>query len=101
MKRVPLHDIEAERALLGAAIIDPLLVERLGHLSPEDFYSPHHREIWAAMQSLSGVWEPVLLRAELQGRGAAEATMRALQEAEESALSAAHAENHAQVILDR
>jgi len=101
MRRVPLHDIEAERALIGAAIIDPLLVERLAHVQPSDFYLTAHAEIWAAMQSLSGVWEPVLLRAELQGRGAGEATMQALLEAESSAISAVHAEQHAQVVIDR
>lgn len=97
-----LFDLDAERALIGAATIDPLLVDRLDHVRPEDFYLPAHREIWAAMQALAGqAWEPVLLRAELHGRGAGEATMRALQEAEESALSAAHAEQHAAVVLDR
>lgn len=102
MRQVPLHDLEAERALIGAVIIDPLLVERLAHVRPEDFYSPHHRAIWDAMQALAGrIWEPVLLRAELTGRGVSEATMEALREAEESALSAAHAEHHAGVIIDR
>lgn len=101
-RRVPLFDLDAERALIGATLIDPLLVERLAHVRAEDFYSPHHREIWEAAQALSGrVWEPVLLRAELTGRGASNATMEALREAEESALSAANADHHAEVILDR
>jgi len=102
MRRVPLHDIEAERALIGAAIIDPLLVERLAHLQAADFYRTEHAEIWAAMQALSGqVWDTVALRAELTRRGAGEGTLRALREAEEAAISAAHAEQHAEVILER
>lgn len=101
-RRIPLYDIEAERALIGAVLIDPLLVERMVHVRAEDFYTPEHQAIWRAFQALAGrVFPPVLVRAELVGQGASEETLSALQVAEESALSAAGAEDHAAVVLDR
>ena len=49
----------AERALLGAALIDPTVVSEVGELSPEDFYVAKHGDIWTAMQELERKREPI------------------------------------------
>lgn len=102
MVRVPHYDLEAERALIGAVLIDPLILESLGHVRPEDLYAPEHQAIWRAFEALSGrAFEPVLVRAELEGQGAGEAAMQALTEAEASVLSAKRWEQYAEIVLDR
>lgn len=51
---------DAERALLGAALLDPLVIAQVANLlEPDDFYISKHGDIWAAMQELMRKREPV------------------------------------------
>src|ERR671938_1102308 len=58
--RVPPHDLEAERAVIGAMLVSETAVaavaERLG---AEDFYSEVHRVIYGAMMRLYSRGEPI------------------------------------------
>ncbi len=69
-QRVPPHSIEAERAVIGAIMLDTKamhVAERL--LDSDAFYQPAHQKIFAAMRSLSSRGEPVditTLNAELK-----------------------------------
>ncbi len=46
---IPPHNIEAEEAILGGIILDPLAIHRVRHiLKPEHFYIPAHKDIYAA-----------------------------------------------------
>jgi hypothetical protein len=40
----------AERAVLGALLIDPTLIQSVGDLPASDFYRPHHETIYAAIR---------------------------------------------------
>lgn len=42
-----LHHLEAEQAVLGAALFDNAMVARVGDLSAEQFYDPVHGRLWA------------------------------------------------------
>lgn len=58
--RVPPHDLEAEKAVLSAILLDnqaihPVYVE----LKPEDFYHPAHRTLYQAMIALKDENQPV------------------------------------------
>jgi hypothetical protein len=55
------HSIEAERAVVGAILIDPdaILRAREVDLAAEDFYSQAAREIYAAVMELSGRYAAV------------------------------------------
>ncbi|PIR86035.1 hypothetical protein COU14_00890, partial [Candidatus Kaiserbacteria bacterium CG10_big_fil_rev_8_21_14_0_10_44_10] len=45
--RVPPHNIEAERALLGAVILKPETIHDVSAIVyPESFYADKHREIF-------------------------------------------------------
>lgn len=51
--RIPPHDIEAERALLGSMLLESEVAdEAIGALKAEDFYRPAHRTIFEAMHSI-------------------------------------------------
>lgn len=51
--RSPPHDLEAERAVLGAVLLDVTVLDRVGDtLAPEHFFSGAHGLIWEAMREL-------------------------------------------------
>ncbi len=59
-ERIPPQNDEAERSVLGAALIDQdALLEVTDILRPEDFYKEAHREIYDAIVSLYRKNEPV------------------------------------------
>ena len=52
--RIPPHNDDAERAVIGAMLIDESAVTTAQlYLGAEDFYSPRHRKIYEAILSLS------------------------------------------------
>ncbi|WP_047864595.1 replicative DNA helicase [Rubrobacter aplysinae] len=58
--RVPPHDLEAERAVIGAMLVSESAVSTVGErISAEDFYSETHRVIYRAMMTLYGRGEPI------------------------------------------
>ena len=60
MERIPPHSDEAEKSVLGAALLDrEVLSELESVLSPADFYSEMHKEIFEAILTLSRKNEPV------------------------------------------
>jgi replicative DNA helicase len=57
---VPPSDRDAERAVLGAALVGSQQVHDAGDvLAPRDFYSPQHEAIWAAILEVAGSSQPV------------------------------------------
>lgn len=53
--RVQPHDLEAERAVLGAVSLDPSALSRAQeHLTASDFYDSRHRRIFDAMAEIIG-----------------------------------------------
>jgi replicative DNA helicase len=71
--KVPPHDIEAEKSVLGAALIDPSAINLVFEfLRPEHFYAPEHQIIFSAMMTQYEKQEPIdliTLRNELQKEG--------------------------------
>src|ERR671928_571924 len=70
------NSAEAERAILGAIILDNALVNQaIELLKPEDFYVPSHRRIFLAMIALferGSEINPILVGEELRRDGALE-----------------------------
>ena len=56
--RVPPHDQQAERELLGSALVDPEVLDVVD-LPPEAYYLPSHRKIWQVMRALHAQGRPV------------------------------------------
>ncbi len=58
--RVPPHDLDAERAVIGAMLVSEAAVSVVGEsLVAEDFYSETHRVLYAAMTRLYARGEPI------------------------------------------
>jgi hypothetical protein len=47
------HDLDAERALIGAAILDPAVPDAVA-LDPDEFYLPRHVTTWTLLAGLNG-----------------------------------------------
>lgn len=52
--------LQAEQAVLGAVLLDPGQLDRLGWLEPEHFYRPAHQALFAALRHLRKAGQPVL-----------------------------------------
>src|SRR2546422_628310 len=69
----PPHNIDAERSVLGAILLDnSALGAAAARLKPEDFFFPHHQVIFRHMVALGEVQRPidlVTLFDELQSQG--------------------------------
>ncbi|HVJ89242.1 MAG TPA: replicative DNA helicase [Labilithrix sp.] len=57
--RVPPHDLDAEAAVLSAAMLDPSAMDKVVELKPEYFYSEAHRRIFEACLELRQSGTPV------------------------------------------
>src|ERR687890_1396004 len=58
--RVPPHDLDAERAVIGAMLVSEMAVAVVAErLAAEDFYSEVHRIIYGAMMRLYSRGEPI------------------------------------------
>lgn len=58
--RVPVHDIEAEAAVLSACLLkNGVLDDLVGMVEPEEFYSPGNGKIFEAARSLRKAQKPV------------------------------------------
>ncbi len=44
--------LDAEKAILGAILLDDVIGDVVEHLAPDDFYSPFHRRVFKAMLTL-------------------------------------------------
>lgn len=74
-KPLPSSD-ESERVILGGILLDnDVIVNAIEKVKPEDFYSPFHRRVYAAMISLFNqqkVIDPILIGEELKKEGSLE-----------------------------
>ena len=56
--RAPRQDIDAERAVIGAAMLDQRVLEDI-NLKGEDFYRPQHEQLWDMILTESRAGRPV------------------------------------------
>jgi replicative DNA helicase len=57
--KIPPHNLEAERAVLGAILLEPQIIPRaIELLNPDEFYKDGHRKIYGAMVRLFDRSEP-------------------------------------------
>ena len=58
--QVPPHDLDAERSVLAAVLIDSDAIVKVSeYLNPDSFYAPEHQVIFTAMQTLYEKREPI------------------------------------------
>jgi replicative DNA helicase len=74
--RVLPHSVDAEASVLGGVLLRNEVLSGLDQLTPDDFYDPRHKAVFAAMRSLEDLSRPideVTLEVELQRMGKLEA----------------------------
>ncbi len=104
--KVPPHNEEAERALLGAMLIDPARVPEIAEIVHEgDFFHPKHDAVWSAILALTERAEPidhVSLGESLNQAGKFQVVggRAFLVELASSVASAAHAKHHARIVSE-
>ena len=104
--RTPPHNADAERALLGALLLEPHRIPDASEvLRPGDFFDPRHNIVWQALSTLAEKSQPVdfvSVGEALQGLGRfQEVGGRAyLVELSNCVTSAAHVKHHASIVAD-
>jgi len=104
--KVPPHDLEAEKSVLGAALIDPSAMNLVFEfLRPEHFYNPEHQLIFSAMLTQFEKQEPIdliTLRNELKKEGSLKKTGGAayLSDLINTVPTAAYIEHYGHIVKD-
>ncbi|NCN06672.1 MAG: replicative DNA helicase [Candidatus Pacebacteria bacterium] len=58
--RIPPHNLDAERSLLGSILIDPeAIIKVADKLTAESFYAPANQALFAAMEALYDLRQPI------------------------------------------
>jgi len=105
---VPPHSLEAERAVLGALLLDPAAIsEAVGiPLAPEDFYRDHHARVFRAILTLYERGERadlITLVDELGKRGELDQVggQAELSRLFDYAVTSANLDHHARIVVDK
>ncbi len=107
VSRVPPHDIEAERAVLGSVMIDnEAAYSAVEDLDGDDFYHPAHRTVFKAMVELTMENQPVdavTLSARLRANGGLEQVggLGFLAELGEAVPTAANVKYYAEIVAKK
>lgn len=102
----PPHDLDLERAVLGAVLLDAGVLPMIEPLvTPADFYHPAHAIIFGAMIAIAARHEPidvVTVIAELRALDRANAVggLAYLGDLTDSTPTTAHVEQHARIVAD-
>ena len=106
--RTPPSALDAERAVLGALLLEPSSYERVldEGLRPDDFYRPAHGTIFTAIQDLHAAAEPIdtlTVVDELLKKGQLEAVggAAAISQLEAMLPTAAHAGAYARLVREK
>jgi replicative DNA helicase len=105
--RVPPHDLEAEKAVLSALLLDNAAIHAVyTELKPDDFYHPVHRQIYASMLALMQDSQPVDLhtladRLNTQKQLDAVGGLVFLAELADYEATAANVVHHARIVRDK
>ena len=101
------HNIDAEKSVLGALLVDCEAAQGVfGILGPDDFYSDRHKRTFDAASHLHSTHQSldqILLSEEIKNRGEAESTggIDYLDELEDFMPAAGNAEYYAKIIKDK
>jgi replicative DNA helicase len=105
--RVPPHDLEAEKAVLSALLLDNNAIHVvLNEVVPDDFYHPSHKQIYKAMLALADENQPVDLHTlsdhlNTQKRLDAVGGLVFLSELSDYESTAANVVHHARIVRDK
>jgi len=105
LRRVPPHDLDAEKSVLGAVLLENSAIDRaIEVVNESDFYLERHRLIFAAMHALTESRQPidpVTLNSTLNGNGEAAGGPEYLAELAVFVPSALNIGTYAKIVKER
>ena len=101
MKQVAPHNLEAERLILGQALVDNSVIDQISQYIPEEqvFYNTGHQDIWKCILTLhregATVIDPITIMSQMPDKTNLESPGYYLTGLMEDVVSTANAEHYA------
>ena len=107
MKQVAPHNLEAERLILGQALVDNSVIDQISQYIPEEqvFYNTGHQDIWKCILSLhregATVIDPITIMSQMSEKTNLESPGFYLTGLMEDVVSTANAEHYAKLVYEK
>jgi len=107
MKQVAPHNLEAERLILGQALVDNTVIDQISQYIPEEqvFYNTGHQDIWKCILSLhregATVIDPITIMSQMSDKTNLESPGFYLTGLMEDVVSTANAEHYAKLVYEK
>ena len=107
MKQVAPHNLEAERLILGQALVDNTVIDQISQYIPEEqvFYNTGHQDIWKCILSLhrdgATVIDPITIMSQMPDKTNLESPGFYLTGLMEDVVSTANAEHYAKLVYEK
>tara|TARA_R100000963_G_C4637143_1_gene101070 strand:- start:212 stop:1549 length:1338 start_codon:yes stop_codon:yes gene_type:complete len=107
MKQVAPHNLEAERLILGQALVDNSVIDQISQYIPEEqvFYNTGHQDIWKCILSLhregATVIDPITIMSQMPDKTNLESPGFYLTGLMEDVVSTANAEHYAKLVYEK
>ena len=107
MNQVDPHSLEAERLILGQAMVDNRVIDQISQYIPEDnvFYNSGHQDIWRCMISLhregASIIDPVTIMTQMPKKTNIESPGYYLTGLMEEVHTTANAEHYAKLVYEK
>ena len=107
MKQIAPHNLEAERLILGQALVDNTVIDQISQYIPEEqvFYNTGHQDIWKCILSLhregASVIDPITIMSQMPDKTNLESPGFYLTGLMEDVVSTANAEHYAKLVYEK
>ena len=107
MKQVAPHNLEAERLILGQALVDNSVIDQISQYIPEEqvFYNTGHQDIWKCILTLhregASVIDPITIMSQMPEKTNLESPGFYLTGLMEDVVSTANAEHYAKLVYEK
>jgi len=107
MKQVAPHNLEAERLILGQALVDNSVIDQISQYIPEEqvFYNTGHQDIWKCILSLhregATVIDPITIMSQMPEKTNLESPGYYLTGLMENVVSTSNAEHYAKLVYEK
>ena len=107
MKQIAPHNLEAERLILGQALVDNSVIDQISQYIPEEqvFYNTGHQDIWKCILTLhregATVIDPITIMSQMPEKTNLESPGYYLTGLMENVVSTSNAEHYAKLVYEK
>ena len=107
MKQIAPHNLEAEKLILGRALVDNSVIDQISQYIPEEqvFYNTGHQDIWKCILTLhregASVIDPITIMSQMPDKTNLESPGYYLTGLMENVVSTANAEHYAKLVYEK